>query len=146
MFFFFICTHTAVVLLAVGCYLAPQCVLRQPTNAFCIEGRCVCVSVCLLSAHGCVRLTTGLFEPRATRKWSVPTFQVSLTTLARRVRARARARLGLAYRTVWGQPVSQCSRFCVSAHYVFTISAAWVAFTLLLAATIAAHWQCLTAG
>lgn len=29
------------VLLTVGCYLAPPCVLRQPTNAFCIEGwRC----------------------------------------------------------------------------------------------------------
>lgn len=46
------------------------------------------------------------------------------------------------------QPVSQCSRqqvFLVGP-YVFTISAAWVAFTLLLAAIVAAHWQCLAAG
>lgn len=64
-----------------------------------------------------------------------------------RVRARAHARLGLAYRTVWGQPTSQpVQQVFLVGPYVFTISAAWVAFTLLLAAIIAAHWQRLAAG
>lgn len=58
--------------------------LLDPPCYYLLGSAAVCVSVCLLSARGCVQLTTGMFEPRATRKWSVPTFPVSLTTLARR--------------------------------------------------------------